>query len=150
MDLILWRHADAEPHGAAPDLQRALTAKGETQAATMAAWLAARLDPAARVLASPARRCQQTAQALGRPIATVDAIAPDRPARHVLEAAGWPEGDGTVVVCGHQPTMGLAASLALTGKADGWSVRKAGVWWLRRDASGGEVELVAVQVPALL
>ena len=42
MDLILWRHAEAEV--AAPgqdDLQRALTPKGERQARRMAAWLSA-------------------------------------------------------------------------------------------------------------
>ncbi|MGB6053615.1 MAG: histidine phosphatase family protein, partial [Burkholderiaceae bacterium] len=37
MELILWRHADAEP--GEPDLERALTAGGRRQAAKMAAWL---------------------------------------------------------------------------------------------------------------
>ena len=37
MDLILWRHAEAEP--GAPDHGRRLTPKGEKQAARMAAWL---------------------------------------------------------------------------------------------------------------
>ena len=44
MDLILWRHAEAEdwqPDDAhrGSDLDRALTARGEKQAARMAAWM---------------------------------------------------------------------------------------------------------------
>ena len=44
MDLILWRHAEAvlEREGL-PDLDRALTTKGERQAKRMAEWLEARL-----------------------------------------------------------------------------------------------------------
>src|SRR5436190_21449722 len=37
MDLILWRHADAEP--GEPDIGRRLTAKGLKQAERVAAWL---------------------------------------------------------------------------------------------------------------
>lgn len=149
MDLILWRHADAEPHGARPDLERRLTPKGQQQAERMAAWLVARLPADALVLASPAVRCQQTAAALARPVRTVEAIAPDVPGRAVLDAAGWPAGPGgTVVVVGHQPTLGLAAALALTGRAEGWSMKKAAAWWIRGD--GGEAELLAALGPALL
>ncbi|HCL86559.1 MAG TPA: histidine phosphatase family protein, partial [Comamonadaceae bacterium] len=40
MDLILWRHAEAiEARDGEDDLQRALTPRGEKQAARMAAWL---------------------------------------------------------------------------------------------------------------
>ena len=42
MDLILWRHAEAqEPEGDMTDLDRALTRRGDKQAARMAAWLEA-------------------------------------------------------------------------------------------------------------
>jgi phosphohistidine phosphatase len=150
MDLILWRHADAEPHAAGGDLARALTAKGEKQAMQMAAWLNARLGADARVLSSPAVRCQQTARALGRSIRTLDSIAPEVPGQNVLDAAGWPDGDGTVVVVGHQPTLGLAAALALTGRAEAWPVKKAAAWWIGGGRGADGAELVAVQVPALL
>ncbi len=40
MELILWRHADAED--GLPDIERALTAKGKEDAKKMAAWLKAR------------------------------------------------------------------------------------------------------------
>ncbi len=40
MDLILWRHAEAEnAEEGRDDLSRALTPKGERQALRMASWL---------------------------------------------------------------------------------------------------------------
>ena len=65
MDLILWRHAEAlEMREVRDDLDRALTPKGERQAQRVAAWLNRQLPASAKVLASPARRAQQTAAAL--------------------------------------------------------------------------------------
>ena len=46
MDLILWRHADAEE--GSPDDARALTGKGMQQAALMAGWLKSRLPKDAK------------------------------------------------------------------------------------------------------
>jgi phosphohistidine phosphatase len=51
MDLILWRHAEAED--GAPDLARELTAKGHKQAAEMARWLSHHLPKEVRTLVSP-------------------------------------------------------------------------------------------------
>ncbi|HEX6827948.1 MAG TPA: histidine phosphatase family protein, partial [Burkholderiales bacterium] len=62
MDLILWRHADAE--NGMPDSSRKLTTKGRQQAAAVGKWLRKKLPPGTRVIASPATRCQQTAKAL--------------------------------------------------------------------------------------
>lgn len=67
MDLILWRHAEAEvlaPGGS--DSERTLTKRGQRHAARMAQWLDAHLPDTIRVLSSPALRCTQTADALGR------------------------------------------------------------------------------------
>ena len=66
MNLILWRHAEAEDVAASlriqrsTDLQRELTKRGEKQAEKMAAWLRPRLPEDTRVLVSPAVRTQQT------------------------------------------------------------------------------------------
>jgi len=109
MDLILWRHAEAEDAARGGDLARALTARGRAQAERMAEWLAPRLADDALILVSPAKRCQQTVAPLGRAISTVAAIAPGATAQMLLDAAGWPAGDGTVLVVGHQPTIGQAA-----------------------------------------
>ena len=74
MDLILWRHAEAEP--GEPDMSRRLTAKGLKQAERMGEWLEQRLPDGTRIIASPADRAQQTALALKRKFKTVDEIAP--------------------------------------------------------------------------
>jgi len=148
MDLILWRHADAEP--GTRDLERDLTAKGRKQAQRVADWLREWLPGEARVLASPANRARQTAEALTRSFATDAALAPGSGADQVLAAAGWPDEDGAVLIVGHQPTLGRAAALALTGTPADWSIRKASVWWLSRRQQDGKVLLRAVIAPDLL
>ncbi|MBZ0092594.1 MAG: histidine phosphatase family protein [Sulfuricellaceae bacterium] len=127
MDLILWRHADAED--GFPDRGRKLTAKGEKQAAQMAAWLRQRLPKDARVISSPARRAQQTAQALTGNFETLADVDVGVDAVLLLNAVGWPDASGTVVVVGHQPSLGRVAALLLMGSEEDWSVKKGGVWW---------------------
>lgn len=153
MDLILWRHAEAEV--AAPgqdDLQRALTHKGERQARRMAAWLNHRLPASTRVLVSPALRCRQTAQALGREPRIVPALAPDAAIGALIEAARWPRGSEPVLICGHQPTLGRLAAQLLAGVEQDWTIKKGAVWWLRWRQRDGEPEVTlhAVQAPDAL
>ena len=149
MNLILWRHADAEDAAPGrPDAERSLTAKGKKQARRVAAWLGKRLPEDGRMLVSPARRAQQTAQALARHFETSDEVGTMADCRSVLKVAGWPSGEGTVVVVGHQPTLGEAAALALTGKAVGWSVKKGAVWWL--ESRGGDIVVRAVIAPDMV
>jgi phosphohistidine phosphatase len=154
MELILWRHCEAE--AGEPDLGRALTGKGEKQARRMAAWLHAHLPDSARILVSPARRSQQTAQALAelasRKLKTVDALAPGAGVDDVLRAARWPDAKSVVVVVGHQPTLGRVAARLLTGAEVDWPVRKGGVWWFSsRDRDGVEQAVLrAVTNPELL
>ena len=62
MELILWRHADAEE--GERDLERKLTSKGRKQAARVAQWLQHRLPSKFTVICSPARRARETADAL--------------------------------------------------------------------------------------
>ncbi len=113
MDLILWRHAEAEP--GEPDLGRRLTAKGIQQAERMAKWLDRHLPATTRVLTSPADRAEQTALALKRKYRVVPEIAPGASASAVLAAAGWPDAREPVLVVGHQPTLGEVAAYLLTG-----------------------------------
>jgi phosphohistidine phosphatase len=140
MELVLWRHAEAED--GVPDAARTLTPKGRKQARAVAKWLRKRLPRDCRVLASPAARAQETAAALDLPFATSTEVDVGASAAAVLEAVGWPAGGGTVLVVGHQPTLGRVAALALTGRAADWSVKKGAIWWLARRARGGEVEVV--------
>jgi phosphohistidine phosphatase len=96
----------------------------------MAAWLAKRLPAGYVVLASPARRAQETARALTRNFETCAEVGTLATPLAILEAAGWPHSDRAVVVVGHQPVLGQAAALALTGSVADWNVKKCAVWWL--------------------
>ncbi|GGY87606.1 phosphohistidine phosphatase SixA [Pseudoduganella plicata] len=135
MDLILWRHAEAEPgHEELPDLERALTPKGQKQAKRMGKWLDSQLPENCRILVSPAVRTVQTAEGLGRKYKTHAELAPGAEPEAILQAANWPAGRETVVIVGHQPTLGQVAALLLTGEPLDWEMKKAGAWWfVQRD-----------------
>lgn len=145
MDLILWRHADAE--AGVPDLERRLTAKGQRQAERMGAWLRRHLPDSTRVLASPAVRAQQTAHALQRKVRIADDLAPGASVRAVLACAGWPDAKEPVLVVGHQPVLGEVAAYLLTGEEAAWSVRKGAVWWLTHRDRASAVALDVVIGP---
>jgi phosphohistidine phosphatase len=70
MDLILWRHAEANE------------------------------------LVEPARRTEQTVQALGREYELRTELAPDASVEQLLTLAGWPDARLPVLLVGHQPTLG--------------------------------------------
>ena len=142
MDLILWRHAEAEiiRHGLDTS-QRAMDPKGERQERRMAQWLNARLPASTRIIASPAVRSQQTAQALERKFRTVASIAPEASVDDLLVAAGWPGSSVPALVVGHQPTLGMAAARLLSGADQPWAIKKAAVWWLRLREREGEAHI---------
>jgi phosphohistidine phosphatase len=144
VDLILWRHAEAEP--GEPDLGRRLTAKGQKQAERMAAWLERHLPDTCRILVSPADRAQQTALALKRKFKTIPDLGPGATPEAVLAIANWPDARETALVVGHQPTLGEVAALLLSGEPAYWSIKKGGVWWLsnrvRADDSGVVLRVV--------
>lgn len=130
MNLLLWRHAEAED--GRNDLQRALTRRGHKQAEAIAAWLRSHAPADLRVLVSPAVRTRQTADALGCAYTVVPELAPEAAPAHILAASGWPLAPRSVLVVGHQPTLGRVASLLLAGQDLPWSVKKGGLWWLAR------------------
>jgi phosphohistidine phosphatase len=140
MDLILWRHAEAEEGG--PDLARALTSKGRKQAARVAEWLQQRLPAKFALLASPAVRAQQTAEALGEKIKTVERLAPGAGVNDILEAAGWPDHKGTVLVVGHQPDLGNAIAYLLSGSEGDWSLKKGALCWVSNRDRDGETQVI--------
>ena len=150
MDLILWRHADAE--AGSRDLERKLTAKGRKQAARVGEWLTARLPAKYVVLASPARRARETADALGARYKIVERLAPGAAPGDIIEACGWPSHKGVVVVVGHQPDLGTLAAFLVSGAEAGWAVKKGGLWWLNNRERDGDEDVVvrAVLSPDLL
>ncbi|WP_455282979.1 SixA phosphatase family protein [Cupriavidus necator] len=158
MNLILWRHAEAEALPDAlsmsrhADLQRPLTRRGRKQADASAKWLRAHLPADTRVLCSPALRTRETATALTGAPEIVEALGPGADVSAVLAAVEWPERPEHVVVVGHQPWIGRVASLLLAGTEMDWSVRKGGVWWLtgRTRESEAQTVLRAVINPEFL
>ena len=144
MHLILWRHAEAED--GFPDALRRLTPRGEQQAQRMAAWIKTHAPKNLRIVASPATRCQQTAEALGLPFETDPRLSIDGDAVNLLVAAGWPDGGPqkarAVLVIGHQPTLGQTAALLLSGSEAAWTIKKGALWWFSNRTRQGETQTV--------
>ena len=134
MELILWRHADAEPGTPDQDMARALTAKGRRQAAKMGEWLDRKLPHHCRILASPALRTVQTVEALGRSFKTDAALAPDAAASAVQAAAPRPDTREPVQIVGHQPTLGQVAALLIASIEQDWTIRKGSICWIAQKA----------------
>lgn len=143
MDLILWRHAEAEEGGPAlPDGKRRLTPRGEKQARDMARWLARRLPKKLRILVSPAARTLQTVHPLGLPFEIEENVGTGGTADDLLAAIDWERAGGTVLVVGHQPTLGEVAARLMTGEDAGWAVKKGGIWWFSSRVRNDETRTV--------
>ncbi|MBI5791347.1 MAG: histidine phosphatase family protein [Rhodocyclales bacterium] len=143
MDLILWRHAEAEDgDGIRPDHERRLTQRGEKQAKQVARWLQNRLPRKLTILASPTERTRQTAHALRLAYEVEPKVGAGATATAILAAAGWPDGDGAVLIVGHQPTLGRVAALLLAGREDDWAVKKGSVWWFGGRSRNGRRETI--------
>ena len=146
MELILWRHADAGDSVADPleDLERRLTDRGRRQASRVARWLESRLPDRCVAYSSPAPRARETAEALGVKVRVDERLAPGASGETVLQVAGWPGKDGSdgknghVLIIGHQPSLGEAFGLALSGQAARWTLRKGSLVWLVSRTTGGE------------
>ena len=152
MNLILWRHAEAEDQ-AESDLVRQLTPRGIKQAQGAARWLKSRLDDDAVFLVSPATRTIQTMEAFGDRYRVVKELAPGASAQDVLDVTEWPRGVAeTVVVVGHQPTLGRVAASLMTVHETDWTLKKGGIWWFQQRSRAGDDQVVlrAVNSPDLL
>ncbi len=144
MDLLLWRHAEAED--GFPDAGRKLTPRGIKQAKRVARWLRKRLPDDVRIIVSPTARTRQTAEALDLPFEHSSAVGTGADTEQLLAAVGWPDGNGhpnnTVLVVGHQPTLGEVAALLLAGRVADWTIKKGAVWWFGSRVRGGDAETV--------
>ncbi|PRY66167.1 phosphohistidine phosphatase SixA [Vreelandella songnenensis] len=121
--LLIMRHGEAAP--GFPDSKRALTPRGEQEAAAMGHWLAKRTEQGELampvVYASPYVRAQQTAEliakALGCPVATLDVITPDDDPAGVSEwLLNQPDG-APIMLVSHMPLVGELTGLLVEGKA---------------------------------
>ena len=153
MDLVLWRHAQAQDWTpGCDDMARRLTTRGEKQAARMASWLDRQLPEGSPILASPAIRTEQTAMALGRKFKLCPALSPETSVSELLVLLGWPNVKGTTLLIGHQPQLGQLASEFMGWPTTDCAIKKGAVWWLRkRDREGGsQTMVVTVQSPDFL
>lgn len=150
MDLILWRHAEAED--GINDLNRPLTARGKKQAEQTAEWLRKHLPENFTVIASQAKRSQQTAQALTPDYRITAEINPGCEAAAILASSNWGESNETVIIVGHQPTLGRLASFLQAGTEAEWSVKKSAIWWFSNRVRHSEPQtyLKAMLQPELM
>jgi len=145
MDLILWRHADAED--GAPDLERRLTKRGRKQAERVAQWLRVRLPDDYELISSPAARARETAEALAKKVRIDNSLAPGAAPAAYISTSGWPRGERAIVVVGHQPDLGALLAQLVAGRQSDWRLQKGALWWLE----AGDPPLVkAVVSPDLL
>ncbi len=58
----------------------------------------------------------------------------------------------SVLIVGHQPTLGQVASLLLAGVSQDWTIRKGNVWWIAQRERGDitSTYLKAVIAPELM
>ncbi len=146
MELILWRHAEAED--SRPDAKRKLTPKGTSDAKLTAAWLKKYLPPDYRLFVSPAVRTQQTAKTLNASFETREELGLDATPSSILRCVNWPKSKEVVVVVGHQPTLGQLACRLLCGRQGEFSIKKSAVWWLAsRERDSVNVVLRAAVTP---
>jgi phosphohistidine phosphatase len=153
MDLILWRHAEAQV--AKPDLNdmdRALTNKGTRQAALMGEWLDKQLPEGAKIWSSPAKRCEQTVAALGRKYKVRADLGTAACVQDLLDLSQWPDAKFTAVIVGHQPVLGQVAAQLLGLTLPDLNIKKGAVWWFRHRprTEGPSTRLVCVQDPDFL
>lgn len=119
--LVVIRHAKAEAYGTS-DFERELSARGRGDAAAAGVWLAKQNVTAGAALVSAATRTRQTweimAEAAGWTVqADFDRALYGADEEAVLDlVAMTDESVGTVVVIGHNPTIGMLAQLLDDGE----------------------------------
>lgn len=152
MELVLWRHADAEVGPS--DLKRELTDKGRRQASRVAKWLRPRLEGDWEILVSPAVRAKQTADALDVDYDVRLTLGPLETEDALIREVGWPAGERNVIVVGHQPTLGRVAARFLSGHRGDLTMKKGSIWWFSSkiddEVGQGETLLRAVIAPDFL
>lgn len=154
MDLILWRHAEAEVgRPDLPDEARKLTPKGIKQAIKMARWLDSNLPDSCKILVSPTLRTRETMAALDRKFKVLPELGPEANVDSILVAANWPHSREPVLIIGHQPYLGQVAARLIAPMQEECAVRKGNVWWIsqkQKEAEGLHTYLKAIMTPELV
>ena len=135
MDCVLFRHGIAvnREEWEGKDVDRPLTEEGKRRVRQVAAGLR-RLDMRPTVIyASPARRAVETAQLLCDLLAKPslmqlrDELLPEAPPADVVGLLQDLPPKSCVICVGHEPQLGMAASVLLSGRASAsFPLKKAG------------------------
>jgi phosphohistidine phosphatase len=135
MNCVLFRHGIAvnREEWEGKDVDRPLTEKGKRRVRQVAAGLR-KLDVRPTVIyASPARRAADTAQLLHDLLASRtlvqlrDELSPEAPPTQVVRLLQDLPPESCVICVGHEPHLGMAASVLLTGRASAsFPLKKAG------------------------
>ena len=155
-NLIVWRHAEAEVISkTGADSDRALTKRGQKDAAKMAQWLHQHIPNNIVIFCSPAKRCLETVSALQKLISinvqVVEFLSIDSTPEMIVNQICDEDTNKTILIVGHQPNLGLVISKLLGMKESACAVKKGAIWWLRQREKEGAVRtyLFAVQPPNL-
>lgn len=112
MEIILFRHGIAEPYNSRGDAERELTDEGIKKVKRAAKGLPYLIQNRRKVFlySSPLRRARQTAYILENTLKMQDRYLRDQVCEGTFEElyAEWTDysGDATVIVVGHEPTLG--------------------------------------------
>jgi phosphohistidine phosphatase len=143
-ELWLLRHGDAEPHGARPDFERRLTARGEHEAREAGRAIAALGVDFRGVYTSPRVRARDTAR-LAAEAWGGDAVVHEPLSKHfdagaaavLMDAAG---AGARVLVVGHEPDFSRTVH-ELTGATIG--LKKGGLAIVQLDGGSGRLLMLA-------
>jgi phosphohistidine phosphatase len=153
MDLILWRHAEAEDNW--NDMARKLTSKGHQQAKLSALWLQQHLPNNYQVYCSEAVRAQQTANYLKQSLTIHKSLNPDSHPLNLATFLQQQQPTATQIWVGHQPWIGQFCAYLLNGvwlPQQFWSVKKSAFWWfdIRFNQQRHQARLKVALSPAAL
>ncbi|NWO11313.1 phosphohistidine phosphatase SixA [Chromohalobacter salexigens] len=120
-NLYIMRHGQAVQ--GMPDSERSLTKQGEAEARAMGTWLDSMLAndvrAALRIVASPYRRAQQTAQwmatPLERPVETLPIITPDDPLEPLIDWLQQEVAHTPCLLVSHMPLVGALVGRLVEG-----------------------------------
>jgi phosphohistidine phosphatase len=145
--LWLLRHAEAEPHGTRPDVERRLTPRGERQAKTAGVALARMGAAFEEVLFSPKARARQTAEIAAREwgaeqrerLREHPPLAGAFDAQQARDALAQIGPDGRLMLVGHEPDLSRLIADLTGGQVD---LKKGGLAVVRLEGLAGELVLL--------
>jgi phosphohistidine phosphatase len=135
MRVLLFRHGPAgerDPERWPDDALRPLSPRGIGRTRDAAAGIARLERRIARILASPLQRAMETAEILAErwerkvAVESIDALAPGRSFRPILQRLSTDSADETVALVGHEPDLGKLAGVLLIGAPAALPLKKAG------------------------